>query len=618
MCGLTGWVAYDRDLTLGGDTAEAMTRTLECRGPDDGGVWLSRHAALGHRRLSIIDLENGRQPMHAVPGDDSRPVLIYTGEVYNFRELKEELAGLGHEFRTSSDTEVVLRAYLEWGEEFAERLNGMYALAIWDPRTEELLLVRDRMGVKPLYYYPTADGVLFGSEPKAILAHPEAEAVVDAEGLAEIFAIINTPGHAVFKGMHEVVPGTVVRFSRTGSTTRTYWTLQARPHTDDLDATIAKVRELLEDIIERQLIADVKVGTLLSGGLDSSAVTAIAAKVLRDQGSDERITAFSIDFKDHGRTFRDNGIWMDPDTPYAVDVAEHSGADHVIVELENHDILDEGVRAAVLRAQDLPVSTGDMEHSLYHLCKALKKRVTVALSGEAADEIFGGYNWFFDEEAVNGDTFPWYDAWRRLGGLDTIKEIGLWDRLSLEEYVKRRYTESLEAVPRLAGDSRHEERMKELTWLNITHWEKFLLDRKDRISMSTSLEVRVPFTDHRLVEYVYNVPWEMKNFDGREKSLLRAASAHVLPQSVLERKKSPYPSTQDVEYVTALRAKVEALLADGSPVLRLVPREGIQKLLDKPLEEYAALGGLWGTRAVMERLVEFNAWALAYEVRIEL
>ncbi|HEY9371958.1 asparagine synthase (glutamine-hydrolyzing) [Streptomyces sp.] len=618
MCGLTGWVAYDRDLTLGGDTTEAMTRTLECRGPDDKGIWLSRHAALGHRRLSVIDLELGRQPMHALPDDDGQPVLVYTGEVYNFRELKDELEGLGHAFRTSSDTEVVLHAYLEWGEEFAERLNGMYALAIWDPRSEELLLVRDRMGVKPLFYYPTADGVLFGSEAKAILAHPEAEAVVDAEGLAEIFAIINTPGHAVFKGMHEVVPGTVVRFTRSGSTTRTYWALEARPHTEDLDATIAHTRELLEDIVERQLIADVRVGTLLSGGLDSSAVTALAAKALRDQGSDEKITAFSVDFKDHGETFRDNGIWMDPDTPYAVDVARHAGAEHVIVELENHHILDEEVRAAVLRAQDLPVSTGDMEHSLYHLCKALKERVTVALSGEAADEIFGGYNWFFDREAVDGDTFPWYDAWRRLGGLATMREIGLWDRLGLDEYVKRRYTEALERVPRLPGDSPEEERMRELTWLNIWHWEKFLLDRKDRISMAASLEVRVPFTDHRLVEYVYNVPWAMKTFDGKEKSLLRAASAHVLPDSVLERKKSPYPSTQDTAYVTALRGKVAELLEGDSPVLKLVSREGVQKLLDKPLEEYSALGGLWGTRAVMERLVEFHAWAESYRVRIEL
>ncbi|WP_431992900.1 asparagine synthase (glutamine-hydrolyzing) [Streptomyces albogriseolus] len=616
MCGLAGWVAYDHDLSVHGGTASAMTETLACRGPDDRGVWISPHAILGHRRLSIIDLEGGRQPMHVTGEGDGLPVLVYTGEVYNYRELKEELVGLGHDFRTSSDTEVVLHAYLEWGERFAERLNGMYALALWDPRTEELLLVRDRMGVKPLFYYPTPDGVLFGSEAKAVLAHPDAEAVVDREGLAEIFAIINTPGHAVFKGMHEVVPGTVVRFHRGGHTTRTYWQLEARPHTDDLDTTVTRVRELLEDIVERQLVADVKVGTLLSGGLDSSAITALAAKVFRDQGKQERIKAFSIDFKNNEENFRGNGIWMDPDTPYAVDVARRSGAEHVIVELESHHVLDEDVRMRVLRAQDLPISTGDMEHSLYHLCKALKEQVTVALSGETADELFGGYNWFFDKEAVEGDTFPWYDAWRRLGGLDTMREIGLWDRLGLDEYVAKRYAEALAEVPRLAGESADEARMRELSYLNISRWENFLLDRKDRISMAASLEVRVPFTDHRLVEYVFNVPWAMKTFDGREKSLLRAAASHVLPESVLERKKSPYPSTQDVEYVRALRAKVEALL-DGSPVLDLVPAEGIRKLLDKPVESYAGLGGLWGMRAVMERLVEFDAWVKEYDVRVE-
>ncbi|MFJ5266343.1 asparagine synthase (glutamine-hydrolyzing) [Streptomyces sp. NPDC088387] len=616
MCGLAGWVGHDRDLTEQDSVVAAMRDTMACRGPDGEGLWASPHAVLGHVRLSIIDLEGGRQPMHVTGPDDGLPVIVYTGEVYNFLELKEELAALGHEFRTTSDTEVVLHAYLEWGEEFAERLNGMYALALWDPRAEKLLLVRDRMGVKPLFYYPLpGGGVLFGSEAKAILAHPDVEAVVDREGLAEIFAIINTPGHAIFRGMHEVVPGTVVRFDRTGHTVRTYWQLEARPHEDDLDTTIARVRELLEDIVRRQLIADVRVGTLLSGGLDSSVITAFAAKALREQGRPEPLAAFSVDFKN--RPFEGNGIWMDPDTPYAVDVAEHCGAEHVIVELDNADVLDESIRTRVLRSQDLPISTGDMEHSLLHLCTALKERVTVALSGETSDELFGGYNWFFDEEAVNGDTFPWHDAWRRLGGLQTMKDIGLWDRLGLEEYVKERYAEALAEVPRLPGEPAAESRMRELTYLNISRWENFLLDRKDRISMAASLEVRVPFTDHRLVEYVFNVPWDMKTFDGKEKSLLRAAAADSLPESVLARKKSPYPSTQDVEYVSALRAKVAALLPD-SPVLALVPAEGVRQLLDHPVESYAGLGGLWGMRAVMERLVEFDTWVRMYDVRVEL
>ncbi|MFD3649922.1 asparagine synthase (glutamine-hydrolyzing) [Streptomyces cyaneofuscatus] len=617
MCGLAGWVSYGRDLREYTRTASTMTETMVCRGPDAGGLWSSQHAVLGHRRLSIIDLEGGRQPMAVAEGSDDLPVITYTGEVYNFQELRKELRGLGHEFRTSSDTEVVLRAYLQWGADFAERLNGIYAFAIWDPRSEELLLVRDRMGVKPLYYHPTEDGVIFGSELKAILAHEDVEAVIDGEGLREIFSIVKTPGHGVLKGMYEVLPATVMRFTKDGSSSHRYWELTAREHTDDLDTTIDTVRELLEDIVDRQLIADVTVGTLLSGGLDSSAITAIAAKALAEKGVTEPIRAFSVNFTGHEERFEANVQWADPDTPYAIEVAEHVGAEHIIVELDSNDVLNDEVRQQVLRAQDLPVSTGDMEYSLLLLCRALKERMTVALSGEAADELFGGYTWFHDEEAVSLDSFPWHHPFEKAGGIGALHDIGLWDRLGLTEYIKQRYTEALQQVPRLAGETGHEARMRELTFLNLTRWENFLLDRKDRISMAASLEVRVPFTDHRLVEYVYNTPWAMKNFDGREKSLLRAAMRGVLPDSVLDRKKNPYPSTQDLTYELELRKRVEAIITEGAPVLGLVGEADIRRLLDRPEGAYA-VGGPWSARAVLERLVEFNTWVSDYDVTVEL
>ncbi|KOT57766.1 MULTISPECIES: asparagine synthase (glutamine-hydrolyzing) [Streptomyces] len=617
MCGLAGWVSFARDLTAYTDTARAMTATMVCRGPDAGGVWVSEHALLGHRRLAIIDIEGGRQPMTAAGDDDTgpSPVITYTGEVYNFRELRGELRALGHAFRTSSDTEVVLRAYLEWGEDFAERLNGIYAFALWDPRSETLLLVRDRMGVKPLYYWPTPDGVFFGSEPKAILAHDETEAAVDAEGLREIFSIVKTPGHGVFRGMHEVLPGTVRTFTRDGSGVRAYWKLTARPHTDDLDTTVATVRSLLEDTVERQLFADVTVGTLLSGGLDSSAVTALAAASRARRGVPEPVRAFSVDFTGHQERFRSNVQWEDPDTPFAIEVATHVGAEHIIVELDNEDILDPKVRGAVLRAQDLPVSTGDMEYSLFLLCRALKERMTVALSGEASDELFGGYTWFHDPEAVALDSFPWHHPFEQAGGIGALRELGLWDTLDLGAYIERRYAEALAEVARLPGETGHEARMREITYLNLTRWENFLLDRKDRISMAVSLEVRVPFTDHRLVEYVYNTPWAMKNFDGREKSLLRAAMRGLLPDSVLDRKKSPYPSTQDLGYERALRRKVTDLLTPDAPVLRLVSADGVRRLLARPEGAYG-VGGPWSARAVLERLVEFDMWVREYGVRV--
>ncbi|WP_020665968.1 asparagine synthase (glutamine-hydrolyzing) [Amycolatopsis nigrescens] len=618
---MTGWVGFRHDLTRHQDTLAAMNATMACRGPDDEGSWTSPHAALAHRRLSIIDLDGGHQPMVAGTGtlgtDNPAAVLVYTGEIYNFRELRAELRGRGHRFRTESDTEVVLRSYLEWGERCAERFNGMYAFAIWDVREEELLLVRDRMGVKPLYYYPTEDGVLFGSEPKAILAHPQAPAVVDADGLREIFSVVQTPGHAVFRGMHQVRPGTMVRVSRRGLRETRYWRLVAREHTDDLATTIGTVRELLEDIIERQLFADVPVGTLLSGGLDSSAVTALAMQKLTEQGAPDPLRAFSVDFSGHGSRFRPNIQWEDPDTPFAVEVAAFTGAEHVTVLLDNADLLDTEVRRAVLRAQDLPISTGDMEYSLYLLCKELRKQVKVALSGEAADELFGGYTWFHEPDAVKTACFPWHSPFRGGGGIDTLRLIGLWDRLDLTGYVEQRYAEALAEVPRLDGETGHEARMRELGYLNLTRWETFLLDRKDRMSMAAGLEVRVPFCDHRLVEYVFNTPWSMKNFDGREKSLLRAAVRDLLPKSVLDRKKSPYPSTQDTRYERELRRRLEGIITADAPVLQLVPEADLRKLLAVPEGGYR-VGGLWTARSIPERLLEFNAWVTEYGVRVEL
>ncbi|MFG2147869.1 asparagine synthase (glutamine-hydrolyzing) [Streptomyces sp. NPDC048696] len=614
MCGIAGWVGYSHDVSEHQDSARAMTATMVCRGPDAGGVWTDRHAALGHRRLAVIDIEGGRQPMTSGESGTPQAVITYSGEVYNFPELRQELTSRGHRFRTASDTEVVLRAYLEWGESFAERLNGMFAFAIWDTRTEELLLVRDRMGVKPLLYYPTDDGVLFGSEPKAILAHPLAEAVVDAEGLREVFGLTMTPEHAVFRGMYEVRPGTMVRISRRGVRKIRYWQLESRPHTDDLDTTIAHVRELLDDIVRRQLVSDVPLCSLLSGGLDSSAVTAIAARALDAEGDGERIRTFSVDFTGHAERFEANAVWEAPDAPFVREAVAHIGTDHEDIVLDNAELLSPEVRGAVLRALDLPTVTGDMEYSLYLLFQAVRARSTVALSGESADELFGGYSHFHDPEAVSSATFPWHLPYRRAGGLDALRTIGLWDRLDLGAYIDQRYKEALADVPALAGESAEEARMREISHLHLTRFVTFLLDRKDRISMAVGLEVRVPFCDHRLVEYVFNTPWAMKTFDGREKSLLRAATKDVLPASIVERKKSPYPSTQDIEYERALRGRIAELAAGDSPVLDLVDPAGLRRLLEKPEGSYS-IGGPYSGRAVMERLVDLDTWIRDYGIR---
>jgi asparagine synthase (glutamine-hydrolysing) len=616
MCGIAGQCDFRGDLERERTRVQPMVDTMACRGPDDQGLWTSRHAALGHRRLAIIDVPGGRQPMTVEENGETLATIVYSGEVYNFTELRAELQGRGHTFRTDSDTEVVLHGYLEWGEDVVDRLNGMFAFALWDARREELFLVRDRMGVKPLYYYPTPDGVLFGSEPKAILAHPSAPAALDTDGLRELLAHVKTPGHGIYKGMHEVRPGSLVRVNRDGLTIRRYWQLEAIEHTDDRDATVAHVRELLDDIVARQLISDVPLCSLLSGGLDSSAVTALAAQKLAAAGAGP-VRSFSVGFVGYEENFSADPMRDTPDGPYVRELAEHVGANHSDITLSNDDLMDPDARAAVLRARDLPVSIGDMDTSLYLLFKAIRGRSTVALSGESADEVFGGYRWFHDPQAVNADTFPWMAVPGRspLDESGSLFEPGLLQKLDLPGYRDASYRDALAEVPHVDGVSAQERRMREVCYLHLTRFVQILLDRKDRMSMASGLEVRVPFCDHRLVQYVFNTPWALKTFDGREKSLLRAAARDVLPKSILERVKSPYPSTQDPGYERMLRDQLAKLLvAEDSPVLPLINRDAARALT----EQEVGSRSLESARARIENVLQLDAWLRRYQPTLDI
>ncbi|WP_265447664.1 asparagine synthase (glutamine-hydrolyzing) [Flexivirga meconopsidis] len=609
MCGIAGWVSFDRDLRGEQRTIDTMTETMACRGPDDRGTWVREHAGLGHRRLAIVDLPGGRQPM----AGDAAPVgLVYSGESYNFVELRSELQGLGHRFRTDSDTEVVLEGYLEWGIGVAERLNGMSAFAIWDEREQRLHLIRDRMGIKPLYFYPTPDGVLFGSEPKAILANPLARKVVTIDGLRELFAFVKTPGHAVWDGMHEVEPGTVVTVDRNGVRTHRYWQLSTTEHPDGVERTVETVRDLLDDIVRRQLIADVPRCMLLSGGLDSSALTALAAQQLAATG--EIVRSFAVDFVGQTDNFVADPLRSTPDTPYVHDVAERSRTQHQDIVLDPAQLADPAVRRAVVQARDLPVGLGDMDGSLYLLFAAIRKQSTVALSGESADEVFGGYKQFFDERARTADTFPWLANAAQLsvmGGAEKALRSDLHGSLRLADYQRDSFAEASAQVEHLPGESELERAMRRMSYVHLTRFVRILLDRKDRASMAVGLEVRVPFCDHRLVEYVYNAPWAMKNFDGREKSLLRAAAKDVLPRSVVDRVKSPYPSTQDLGYVSRLQQQAADVLADAAhDVFALVDRDW--------LTEQIALEPAHAERAGLEKVLDLHAWIELYQPELKV
>ena len=607
MCGITGWVGFSRDLRQQQRTIAAMTETMACRGPDASGVWAEQNAALGHRRLAVIDLPGGAQPMSlSTPNGDV--AMVYSGEAYNFAELRTHLEQAGHRFATSSDTEVVLRGYLQWGEAVADRLNGMYAFAIWDARDRKLVMIRDRMGIKPFYFYPTADGVLFGSEPKAILANPLAKRVVDVDGLRELLVPVKTPKQAVWKGMAEVEPGTIVTVDEKGVRERTYWRLESQLHTDDRDTTVARVRELLDDIVRRQLVADVPECVLLSGGLDSSAITALSAKELKDP-----VRTFAVDFVDQADNFTPNAMRQTLDTPYVHDVAKHVGSDHTDIVLDHNQLADLELRRKVVGARDMPLGLGDMDASLYLLFKAIRRESTVALSGESADEIFGGYRQFHDPAVQQADAFPWIAIGD--GPIDTTGQIltpAVRSAVDLDIYMRDRYTEAVAEVARLDGEDDFTHRMRVMSYLHLTRFVRILLDRKDRMSMAVGLEVRVPFCDHRLVEYVYNTPWSMKTYDGREKSLLRGATRDVLPESVVNRVKSPYPSTSDPQYGAAIQAHAKDLLGSGDDAFfGIVDSAALENLVGLDPHNLAPV-----ERTRLERVLDLAVWLDMYRPTI--
>lgn len=615
MCGIAGWVDYHSDLSGQQKVFEIMSEKLGARGPDASGIWLSSHAGLAHRRLVVVDPAGGGQPMIRKSGD-YRYVISYNGELYNTIELRQELESRGHSFYSNSDTEVLLVSYIEWGPQCVEHFNGIFAFAIWNEKEQSLFLARDRFGVKPLFYTNQGSSLIFASELKAILAHSLVKAEIDSEGLAEIFALgpARTPGHGVFKGISEVKPANCMLYDANGIRIFRYWSLKSHPHTDTPEETIARVRELVKDSIERQLAADVPVCTFLSGGLDSSAITAIAANFFA-KNKQGILHTYSIDYIDNDLYFKPNAFQPNSDAPWVKRMSDQFETYHHYITIGTPQLADALVDAVY--ARDLP-GMADIDSSLWLFCREVKNEATVALSGECADEVFGGYPWFHNEELLFGQTFPWAKSMD-----ERIKVISpeINELIKPEEYVARRYQETLEEVPLLHGESTLEARRREMFYLNITWFMSTLLDRKDRMSMASGLEVRVPFCDHRLVEYVWNIPWEMKSIEGREKGILRKALTGMLPHDVLMRRKSPYPKTHNPAYEKAVKRRLTDIINDSSsPLLPLISKKTVSEMLYSDEFDYGRpwFGQLMATPQMFAYLIQVDVWLRKYNISITI
>lgn len=614
MCGITGWINLTKNLEQYKQDLINMTDTLANRGPDAQGFYIHENLLLGHRRLVVVDPENGKQPMIKTIGD-RKYVIVYNGELYNTEDIKSVLKLKGYTFQGHSDTEVLLTSYIEWGPECVNYLNGIFAFGLWDEYNKIFFIARDRMGVKPLFYSYFDNNLIFGSELKAILKHPFIKAEIDEQGICEIFGLgpARTPGCGVFKGISELRPAHTLIIDQNGLKVKRYWQLQSHEHPDDLDTTTEKVYELLTDSIKRQLVSDVPVCAFLSGGLDSSTLSHFAAKTFRAEGKDT-LNTFSIDYTDNSKYFKSSDFTPNFDTPYINLMSKEIGSIHHNFVINIPELV-ESLKEAMI-ARDLP-GMADVDSSLYLFCKEIKRHATVGLSGECADEIFGGYPWFFREDSLTSNTFPWSLA---LNERDNILSKGLREKLHLKDYINERYYNTLSEVPVLSSDTPQDARIREIFYLNLTWFMTTLLDRKDRMSMANGLEVRVPFCDHRIVEYVWNIPWSIKTVNGMEKGILRRALEKDLPNQILTRKKSPYPKTHNPLYTSMVSKIFEEILDDkNSPILQLVDFEVVSQIAKSGGTSFGRpwFGQLMTGPQLIAYLIQINMWLKEYKIEIK-
>ena len=601
MCAIAGALHLKTDENI----VSKMLQTMQRRGPDSQDFFRKGPCTLLHARLAVIDIAGGKQPMTWCRGDETF-TIVYNGELYNTQELRKELLSCGHTFLSHSDTEVLLHAYGQWGEECVHRLNGIFAFGVWEHKEERLFLARDRIGVKPLFYKAHAGGFLFASEIKTILAYPTVKAQLDEIGAKEILLLGpgRTPGSGVFHGIYELQPGWCGYYRQGKFSSRCYWKLKDREHTDTFAETAQKVRELVVDAIERQMVSDVEIGTFLSGGLDSSIITAVCANTFREEH--KALKTFSVDYTDNEKYFVPNKFQPNADGYYIRLMQNAFQTNHNWSVLTPQDLVD--VLEESTFARDLP-GMADVDFSLLAFCKEIKNHVTVALSGECADEIFGGYPWYRDPQVRSTEGFPWAQNTHQ-------RSLLLRDSLSsgAMDFVKERYETTCRETDVLPNSSPEERRMKEMVNLNFRWFMQTLLDRKDRMSMYSGLEVRVPFCDYRIAEYLYGVPWEYKDYQGKEKGLLRYAMKGILPEEILWRKKSPYPKTYHPLYLELVSTRFQALLQQpNAPIFELINSEEAKKLMDTE-SVWPWYGQLMKKPQTLAFLLQINAWITHYNV----
>ncbi len=543
-------------------------------------------------------------------------IIVYNGQIYNTKELKETLLQNDFTINTHSDTEILLKSYIYYGHDVVKHLNGIFAFAILDTNKNEIFLARDHFGIKPLFYTIKDGTIIFGSELKAIFEYPGIEKILDQQGICELFGIgpAHTPGTTIFKDIYEIKPAHFGIFNNSGLHLKQYWKLVSKEHTDSLGKTCEKLKFYLNDSITKQLVSDVPLCTFLSGGLDSSIITKFASDYCKKQGLPP-LDTYSIDYVDNDKNFVKSDFQPNSDNFYIDLMQKRLHTNHHKIVIDTPELATSLEDAMI--ARDMP-GMADIDSSLLLFCKYVKKDMTVALTGECADEIFGGYPWFFRDDALQSNTFPWSISIKER---QDLLNPSIGNKVNLKEYIDYRYNESLSEVEILKTDSIETAEKRKISHLTLNWFMQTLLDRSDRMAMYNGLELRVPFCDYRLAQYVWNIPWEWKALKGREKGLLRYVCKGFLPSEIVDRKKSPYPKTHNPTYLAKVKSMLSDIMKDESaPINDLLNRNYILDILNTDGKSITRpwFGQLMQGPQLMAYLCQVNMWLEKYQPKIEI
>lgn len=539
-------------------------------------------------------------------------VVSYNGDIYNQAELKSELLRRGNYFETSDDEEFILKAFTTWQEGCLEKFEGVFSIGIWEVEGRTLFLARDPIGAKPLFFSILKDGIVFASHIKSILNTREVSPEVTHEGIAELLCLgpSRRQSSAIFRNISQLEAGTYLRYTNGSIKLVKYAELEAYENAESFEETADSVREMVIDSVLHQCTGVERIGTLLSGGLDSSIVTAIVADVLEHEN--KVLQTFSVGYEDNELYFRSNSFQPNSDDEWVKRMVEFLYSDHRDITLQVEDLVDT-LREAML-ARGFP-GMGDIDTSLLLFCKGMKKYIDVGLGGECADEVFGGYPWFHRSELRDSGFFPWI---RSLNERKAFVNKEVLANININELANDIYRLEISKVPKLQGESEEESKIREVGYLTYKWFLPVLLERQDKMAERAGFSIRAPFCNFKLMKYVYNIPWKYRVYGDMEKGLLRYAFRDILPKEVAFRKKSPYPKTFHPAYREAVCRELKHILENPtSPILDVVDIEQLERLItEEENESRPWFGQLMRGPQVMAFFIQFNEWLKEYKVTI--